>query len=92
MICSSHFNTWSSELLKALTCSSSHSTAPRALSVNMKAPRALKDIIFYHYDPSLAAAIVFSVAYSLAFIGTLLQFMRYRSWVWTIMVVSSASK
>ncbi|KAL5315617.1 hypothetical protein ACEPPN_016486 [Leptodophora sp. 'Broadleaf-Isolate-01'] len=56
----------------------------------MKAPRALKDIIFYHYDPSLAAAIVFSVAYSLAFIGTLLQFMRYRSWVWTIMVVSSA--
>ncbi|KAG4415649.1 hypothetical protein IFR04_011208 [Cadophora malorum] len=56
----------------------------------MVVSRALKDIVFYHYEPSLAAAIVFSVAYSLAFIGTMIQFMRYRSWVWTIMVVSSA--
>ncbi|KAH7323776.1 hypothetical protein BKA65DRAFT_540385 [Rhexocercosporidium sp. MPI-PUGE-AT-0058] len=54
----------------------------------MPPPRALKDIVFYHYDPSLAAAVIFSVAYSLTFAGTFVQFIRYRSWVWTIMAVS----
>jgi hypothetical protein len=47
---------------------------------------------FYRYKPSLDAAIVVAVLYSLAFIGTQIQFLRYRSWVWTVMVVASASK
>ncbi|KUJ20461.1 RTA1 like protein [Mollisia scopiformis] len=44
---------------------------------------------FYHYTPSLDAAIVFAVLYTLAAIGTVLQFLRYRSWVWTVMVLAS---
>lgn len=47
---------------------------------------------FYRYKPCLDAAIVVAVLYSLAFAGTLLQFLRYRSWVWTVMVVASGSQ
>lgn len=46
-------------------------------------------VSYYKYDPSLDAAIVVAVLYSLAFIGTALQFLRYRSWVWTVMVVAA---
>jgi hypothetical protein len=47
---------------------------------------------YYHYKPSVDAAIVVAVLYSLAFTGTLLQFLRYRSWVWTVMVLASGSE
>ncbi|KAL2063042.1 hypothetical protein VTL71DRAFT_6114 [Oculimacula yallundae] len=47
------------------------------------------DRLFYNFDPSLSAAIIFAMLYTLAFAGTLLQFIRYKSWVWTIMVISS---
>lgn len=53
--------------------------------------RAAKhNVSYYHYAASKDAAIVVAVLYSLAFAGTLLQFMRYRSWVWTVMVVAAA--
>jgi membrane protein YdbS with pleckstrin-like domain len=47
---------------------------------------------YYKYIPSLAAAIIFAVLFSLAYIGTQLQFLRYRSWVWTVMVLASGSE
>ncbi|KAG0649848.1 rta1 [Hyphodiscus hymeniophilus] len=45
---------------------------------------------YYRYDPSLPAAIVLSVLFSLAFVGTTVQWLRYRSWVWIIMVLVTA--
>lgn len=51
---------------------------------------AYHNVSFYHYAPSKDAAIVVAVLYSLAFVGTLLQFMRYRSWVWTVMLLAAA--
>jgi hypothetical protein len=47
---------------------------------------------YYRYKPSVDAAIVVAVLYSLAFTGTFLQFLRYRSWVWTVMVLASGSE
>lgn len=47
---------------------------------------------YYRYKPSLDAAIVVAILYSLAFMGTIFQFLRYRSWVWTVMVVASGSE
>jgi RTA1 like protein len=47
---------------------------------------------YYRYKPSLDAAIVVAVLYTLAFVGTLLQFVRYRSWVWTTMVLAAGSE
>ena len=47
---------------------------------------------YYRYDPSLPAAIVVSVLYSLAFVGTAVQWLRYKSWVWIIMVLTAGSK
>lgn len=46
---------------------------------------------YYRYNPSLAPAIVAAVLYTLAFIGTLVQWVRYRAWIWAIMVVAAAS-
>ncbi|CZR61014.1 related to RTM1 protein [Phialocephala subalpina] len=46
-------------------------------------------MVYYHYSPSLSAAIVVAVLYTLAFIGTVFQFMRYRSWAWTAMVAAA---
>jgi hypothetical protein len=47
---------------------------------------------YYRYNPSLAPAIVAAVLYTIAFILTFVQWVRYRAWVWGIMVVSAASK
>lgn len=47
---------------------------------------------FYHYNPSLAVAIVAAVLYGIAFILSFVQWIRYRSWVWVVMVVAAASK
>lgn len=46
---------------------------------------------FYLYDPSLAVAIVAAVLYTIAFLLTTIQWIRYRAWVWSIMVLSAAS-
>ncbi|KAH8602675.1 RTA1 like protein-domain-containing protein [Bisporella sp. PMI_857] len=43
----------------------------------------------YRYDPSLAAAVVFAVAYGLVFIAYVIQWIKYRSWVWIVMVISA---
>ncbi|KAJ5363551.1 RTA1 like protein-domain-containing protein [Penicillium cataractarum] len=45
---------------------------------------------FYRYNPSLAVAIVAAVLYGIAFILTLVQWIRYKSWVWIVMVVAAA--
>ncbi|KAJ6150481.1 ZIP metal ion transporter [Penicillium samsonianum] len=45
---------------------------------------------FYGYDPSLAVAIVAAVLYTVAFLLTAIQWIRYRAWVWSIMVLSAA--
>ncbi|KAF8867134.1 RTA1 like protein [Acephala macrosclerotiorum] len=46
-------------------------------------------MVYYYYAPSLPAAIVVAVLFTLAFIATVVQFMRYKSWVWTAMVVAA---
>lgn len=46
----------------------------------------------YSYDPSLAVAIVAAVLYGTAFLLTLIQWIRYKSWVWLTMVIAAASK
>jgi hypothetical protein len=47
---------------------------------------------YYRYSPSLGTAIAVAVLYSLAFIGTAVQWLRYKSWVWIIMVLAAGSK
>jgi len=44
---------------------------------------------FYRYTPTLGAAIAVGVIYSLAFIATIVQFIRFKSWVWTVMLLAS---
>ncbi|KAJ5215615.1 RTA1 like protein-domain-containing protein [Penicillium cinerascens] len=44
----------------------------------------------YRYDPSIAVAIVAAVLYGIAFILTFIRWIRYKSWVWVVMVVASA--
>jgi hypothetical protein len=46
---------------------------------------------YYHYEPSLVAAVIFAALYGLAFIATVVQWVRYRAWVWLAMVVASGS-
>ena len=46
---------------------------------------------YYAYTPSLAAAIIFAVLYTLAFVATVIQWIRYRAWVWIVMVVAAFS-
>ncbi|KAJ5729371.1 RTA1 like protein-domain-containing protein [Penicillium malachiteum] len=45
---------------------------------------------YYRYDPSLVVAIVAAVLYGIAFILTFIQWIRYKSWVWVVMVIASA--
>ncbi|KAL4808810.1 RTA1 like protein-domain-containing protein [Aspergillus unguis] len=45
---------------------------------------------YYNFTPSLGAAIVFVVLYSLAFIGTVVQWLRFRPLVWMVMVIAAA--
>jgi hypothetical protein len=46
----------------------------------------------YHYDPSMAAAVVASALYGLGFVATVVQWFRYRAWVWLVMVLAAASR
>ncbi|KAJ5753446.1 ZIP metal ion transporter [Penicillium nucicola] len=52
--------------------------------------RARENLSYYHYNPSLAVSIVAAVLYSIAFILTLVQWIRYKAWVWSVMVVAAA--
>ncbi|KAL4881014.1 RTA1 like protein-domain-containing protein [Aspergillus karnatakaensis] len=45
---------------------------------------------YYHYDPSLGAAVVFALLYGAAFIGTVVQWARFRPVVWLVMVLAAA--
>ncbi|KAL2822151.1 RTA1 like protein-domain-containing protein [Aspergillus cavernicola] len=45
---------------------------------------------YYNYDPSLGAAALFAVLYGLAFIGTVVQWLRFRPVIWLVMVISAA--
>jgi hypothetical protein len=47
---------------------------------------------YYEYSPSLGAAIVFAVLYSITLILSVFQWIRYRAWVWIVMVTAVASK
>ncbi|KAJ5758608.1 RTA1 like protein-domain-containing protein [Penicillium odoratum] len=47
-------------------------------------------VSYYRYDPSLAVAIVAAVLYSIAFILTFIQWIRYKAWIWVIMVLAAA--
>lgn len=57
-----------------------------------RATQPTGNVSFYRYNPSLAVAIVAAVLYGIAFILTCVQWIRYKSWVWVIMVVAAASK
>jgi hypothetical protein len=46
---------------------------------------------YYNYDPSVGAAIVFAVLYGIAFVGTVVQWIRFRPVIWLVMVISAAS-
>jgi hypothetical protein len=46
---------------------------------------------FYAYNPSLAVAIAAAIFYTVAFLLTAIQWIRYRAWVWSIMVLAAAS-
>ncbi|KAJ5808786.1 RTA1 like protein-domain-containing protein [Penicillium riverlandense] len=52
--------------------------------------RATGDVSRYDYNPSLALAIVAAVLYSIAFVLTFIQWIRYKAWVWVVMVLASA--
>jgi hypothetical protein len=57
----------------------------------MHLPREYKTT-YYQYSPSLGAAILFAVLYSVTFVLAVFQWIRYRAWVWIIMVIAVASK
>ncbi|KAH6678341.1 RTA-like protein [Halenospora varia] len=44
----------------------------------------------YPFSPSLPAAIVVATLFTIAFLLTLIQWVRYRSWVWLVMVLAAA--
>ena len=46
---------------------------------------------YYNYTPSFGAAIAAAVLFSLGFLGTAVQLLRYKSWVWIIMLVAVGS-
>jgi type IV secretory pathway VirB2 component (pilin) len=62
------------------------------MTLEKRSPQNTANASFYHYNPSLAVAIVAAVLYGIASILTFVQWIRYRSWVWVIMVVAAASK
>ncbi|KAL4949034.1 RTA1 like protein-domain-containing protein [Aspergillus filifer] len=55
----------------------------------MLAPRE-EERSYYHYSPSVGAAGVFTALYTIAFIGTVAQWLRFRPVVWIVMVIASA--
>jgi ABC-type multidrug transport system permease subunit len=61
------------------------------MELETRAIRGGGDVSYYHYNPSLAVAIVAAVLYGIAFVLTFVQWIRFKSWVWVIMVTASAS-
>lgn len=49
-------------------------------------------ISHYNYDPSIPAAALFAALYLIAALVTLFQWIKYRAWVWLVMVVAAFSK
>ncbi|KAL4920930.1 RTA1 like protein-domain-containing protein [Aspergillus aurantiobrunneus] len=47
-------------------------------------------VSYYHYSPSLGAASAFAALYSLTFIGTAVQWLRFRPLVWLVMLIAAA--
>ncbi|KAK9357768.1 RTA1 like protein-domain-containing protein [Lipomyces starkeyi] len=45
---------------------------------------------YYEYTPSQTAATVFAALFSAAFSATFIQWIRYRAWVWLVMVVAAS--
>ncbi|KAK9375621.1 RTA1 like protein-domain-containing protein [Lipomyces chichibuensis] len=45
---------------------------------------------YYDYTPSQTAAAVFAALFSAAFSATFIQWIRYRAWVWLVMVVAAS--
>ena len=45
----------------------------------------------YNYSPSLPAAIIWACLYSIAFAITLFKWVKYRAWVWWVMVLAAGS-
>ncbi|KAL4926809.1 RTA1 domain-containing protein [Aspergillus undulatus] len=45
---------------------------------------------YYDYSPSVGAAGVFAALYTIAFIGTVAQWLRFRPVVWLVMVIAAA--
>ncbi|OQD99741.1 hypothetical protein PENVUL_c061G07704 [Penicillium vulpinum] len=60
------------------------------MSLIERAMHGERRISYYHYNPSLAVAIVAAVLYTIAFLLTAIQWVRYRAWVWSVMVLSAA--
>ncbi|RDW65268.1 RTA1 protein-like protein [Coleophoma crateriformis] len=47
------------------------------------------EISHYNYDPSIPAAALFGALYLLAAFATLFQWIKYRAWVWFVMVFAA---
>lgn len=47
---------------------------------------------FCRYNPSFVVTIVAAVLYGIAFILTFVQWIRYKSWAWVVMVIAAGSK
>ncbi|KKK16093.1 hypothetical protein P175DRAFT_0426608 [Aspergillus ochraceoroseus IBT 24754] len=45
--------------------------------------------LFYHYNPSLIAAAIFAALYGIAFVLTVVQWVRFRPRVWLVMVAAA---
>ncbi|KAJ5150161.1 RTA1 like protein-domain-containing protein [Penicillium atrosanguineum] len=60
------------------------------MTLEMRANTGGDDVSYYRYNPSLAVAIVAAVLYGIAFILTFIQWFRFKSWVWVVMVTASA--
>ncbi|KAK9311788.1 RTA1 like protein-domain-containing protein [Lipomyces starkeyi] len=45
---------------------------------------------YYEYTPSQTVATVFAALFSAAFSATFIQWIRYRAWVWLVMVVAAS--
>ncbi|TAQ90322.1 hypothetical protein B7494_g1394 [Chlorociboria aeruginascens] len=43
----------------------------------------------YNYEPSFEAAVIFAMLYTVVFVTSAFQCLRYRAWVWIIMVVAA---
>lgn len=50
------------------------------------------NLSYYRYSPSVGAAVLFAVLYSIIFVLAVFQWIRYKAWVWITMIIAVASK